>query len=88
MTEEQAAKASAQRREFPETMEIMGRIRAALAERLFKTAITAKDEREDLFLRVQAIDAMTGEMQTLLAGAASEAEIAAYVESLATTDGK
>lgn len=88
MTEEQALKANAQRREFPETMEIMGRVRAALAEAVFKTPIAAKDIREDLYTRVQAIDAMTDEMGKLLATNASEDAIKAYVEELATTAGK
>jgi hypothetical protein len=43
MTE--AEKLRAQMREFPEAMEIIGRIRAALAESLFLTPIGAKDER-------------------------------------------
>lgn len=85
MTEEQQIKANAQRREFPETMEIMARIRAALAERLFKTAVNAHIEREELFLRVQTLDAMTTEMGNLLATNASEDAINEYVESIATT---
>ena len=85
MTEEQALKAKAQAREFPETIEIMSRIRAAMAERLFKTAIADTQIREDLYLRVQTLDAMKDEMQMLLANDAGEKAIEAYVESLATT---
>jgi len=66
-------------------MEIMGRIREALAERLFKTPVGAHIEREEIFLRVQTIDAMTGEMDQILRTAGSEQDITAYVESLATT---
>lgn len=85
MTEDQAIKAASQRREFPETMEIMGRIREALAAKLFLTPVNARDEREALYIRVQAIDAMTGEMSNILTTTASEKDIAEYVESLATT---
>lgn len=85
MTEEQAHKAKAQAREFPETLEIMGRIRNALAAKLFKTALSATQEREDLYLRVQTLDAMTDEMAQLLASNAGEKAITEYVESFATT---
>lgn len=85
MTEDQAIKAASQRREFPETMEQLGRIRDALAAKLFTTPISAKDVREDIYTRVQAIDALTAEMSNILTTTASEPQIAAYVESLATT---
>lgn len=86
MTEEQARKAQAQSREFPETMEIMDRIRNALAERVFKTPVNAVQERENLYLRVQTLDAMKAEMESLLAGTASEKAVQEYVSSLATTE--
>lgn len=88
MTEEQAHKAKAQAREFPETLEIMGRIRAALAARLFKTPLAATQEREDIYLRVQTLDAMNDEMASLLAANAGEKAIAEYIESIATTGEK
>lgn len=85
MTEEQALKARSQAREFPETMEIMARIRAALADRVFKTPISAQTEREDLYLRVQTLDAMMEEMQSLLTTGASEKAVDEYAEQIATT---
>jgi hypothetical protein len=85
MTEEQARKTKAQAREFPETLEILGRIRAALAERLFRTAVLDRDTREELYIRVQSLDAMTDEMAKLLAENAGQTSIEQYVESLATT---
>lgn len=85
MTEEQAKKAQAQAREFPEAMEILGRIRDALAAKLFQTAVLDRDTREELYLRVQSLDAMKSEMTSLLAANAGERAIAEYVESLATT---
>lgn len=85
MTEDKFHKAQAQAREFPETMEILDRIRAALAEKLFQTAILDKAAREEIYLRVQSLDAMKNEMQTLLAGNASEEAMREYAESLATT---
>lgn len=86
MTEEQARKAKAQAREFPETMEILARVRAALAERVFLTPVSAHQEREDLYTRVQALDALKTEMEALLANNAGEQAIQEYVESLATTE--
>lgn len=85
MTEDQARTALAQNREFPETMAIMARIRAALAERLFQTAVNDKDQREELFLRVQTLDAMQDEMKKLLATNASEKAMEEYAERIATT---
>lgn len=84
--EERKAKARAQAREFPETMEIMGRVREALAASLFKTPVAAKDIREDLYTRVQAIDALIGEMDRILNEIKSDTDITAYVESIATTE--
>jgi hypothetical protein len=88
MTEAEARKAQAQAREFPETMEIMDRIRSALAEKLFKTDVLDKSTREEIFLRVQTLDAMKQEMEALLAASASEQDISQYIESLATTGEK
>lgn len=86
MTEEQTLKAQAQAREFPETMEIMGRIRDALAAQLFKTKVSETQIREDLYLRVQTLDAMKNEMGILLAEGASEIAINEHIKSLATTE--
>jgi len=85
LTEEQARKAQSQGREFPETMEILGRVREALAAQVFKTPISAAQQREDLYTRVQALDALRTEMATVLASNASEKAIEAYAESIATT---
>jgi hypothetical protein len=85
MTEEDTLKARAQAREFPETMEIMDRIRSALAERLFKTEVLDTKTREEIFLRVQTLDAMKLEMSSLLAAKASDDQIAAYIKELATS---
>lgn len=85
MTEDQArkAQAQAQAREFPETIEILERVRAALAEQVFKTPVTAAAQREDLYTRVQALDALLNEMTAILASNASEKAITEYAESLA-----
>lgn len=83
MTEEQARKAKAQVREFPETMEILGRVRDALAAQVFLTPVSASAVREDLYTRVQALDALRNEMAKIMAGNASETAIQAYVEELA-----
>lgn len=85
MTEAEAIKAAAQKREFPETMEIFARIRAAMAEQLFKTKVSETVIREELFLKVQTLDAMIGEMEMLLANSASEDAVTDYIEALATT---
>lgn len=85
MTEDELRKRRAQAREFPETMEIMARIRAALAARMFQTGLGERDEREAIYLRVQTLDAMTSEMQTLLASESDTRAIEEYVKSLATT---
>lgn len=85
MNEDLARKAQAQAREFPETMEILARIRTALAERVFITSVNDTQERENLYLRVQAIDAMMGEMQLLLATSASTDVIEEYAKHFATT---
>lgn len=85
MTEEQARKAGAQQREFPETLEILSRVRTALAEQVFKTPVSAKDTREDLYTRVQALDALSAEMTAILAANASERAIEEYAERIATT---
>lgn len=84
--EERKAKSRAQAREFPETTEIMVRVREALAASLFKTPVSAKDAREDLYTRVQAIDALIGEMSRILNEIKSDTDITAYVESIATTE--
>lgn len=86
MTEEQTRKAQAQAREFPETMEILIRVRAALAEQVFQTPVNASAIREDLYTRVQAIDALCKEMSTILTGIKSDADYRAYAESIATTE--
>lgn len=86
MTEEQARKAQAQSREFPETMEILDRVRIALAEQVFLTPISASAVREDLYTRVQAIDALRTEMNTILTGIKSEKDYREYAESIATTE--
>lgn len=86
MTEEQARKAQAQAREFPETMEILDRVRAALAEQVFLTPISASAIREDLYTRVQAIDALRTEMNTILTGIKAEKDYREYAESIATTE--
>lgn len=67
-------------------MEIMGRIRDALAEKLFQTAVLDRDAREQIYIRVQAIDAMISEMTVILANNASEHSITEYAERLATTE--
>jgi hypothetical protein len=56
----------AQAREFPETIALFDRIRAAMAERLFATPLGAAVEREMLYTKVQALDALKGEMVALL----------------------
>lgn len=86
MTEEQTLKAKAQAREFPETMEILGKVRAALAEQVFLTPVSAMAVREDLYTRVQAIDALTKEMTTILTNFKADADYRAYAESIATTE--
>jgi hypothetical protein len=83
MTEDQARKAQAQNREFPETLEIIDRIRDALAAQVFKTPVLATQVREELYLRVQSLDAMKAEMQSLLTANSSEEAIRAYAEQLA-----
>lgn len=88
MTEDQAMKARAQAREFPETLEIIDRIRSALAAKVFETPISAKDIREELYLRVQSLDAMKTEMQSLLTANSSEEAIQAYAAELAKEDKK
>jgi Trp operon repressor len=60
MTEEQARKAKPKASEFPETLEILAKVRAALAEQVFLTPVNASAVREDLYTRVQAIDALMG----------------------------
>lgn len=86
MTEDQAIKAQAQGREFPETMEILGKVRDALAAHLFQTKLSEQSAREDIYTRVQALDALRNEMATVLASNASEKAIEAYAESIATTE--
>lgn len=86
MTEDQVRKAQAQRREFPETLEILGKVRDALAARLFQTNLSERDAREDIYTRVQALDALRNEMATILANHASTQAIEAYAESIATTE--
>lgn len=83
MTEEERLKAARQKREFPETMEIMDRLRSALADRVFKTPVSARDEREDLYTRVQALDALKTEMKTILTATASEDAVEEYLKGLA-----
>lgn len=86
MTEEQARKAQAQQREFPETMELLGRVREALAARVFTTNIADTAIREDLYTRVQALDALSGEMASILANNAGQHAIEEYAERIATTE--
>jgi hypothetical protein len=83
MTEEQTLKFKEQQREFPQTLEILRRVRDALAAKTFETPLNARDVREDLYTRVQALDALTGEMQQILRDGGDEKAIAAYVEALA-----
>lgn len=85
MTEDQAQKSQAQSREFPETLEILAKVRAALAEQVFLTPIGASAQREDLYTRVQAIDALRGEMETILTGIKADKDYTAYAESVAAT---
>lgn len=86
MTEEQARKAQAQQREFPETMEILARVRDALAAKVFETKVGDTAIREDLYTRVQALDALSGEMALILATNAGEKAIEEYAERIATTE--
>lgn len=86
MTEDQAVKARAQSREFPETMEILAKVRTALAEQVFLTPVSASAVREDLYTRVQAIDALIAEMDTILTGIKSDDAYREYAERLATTE--
>lgn len=86
MTEEQAHKSQAQAREFPETLEILAKVRAALAEQVFLTPINASAVREDLYTRVQAIDALMTEMTSILTDIQSDKDYRAYAERLATTE--
>jgi hypothetical protein len=89
MTDESAIrKLSAQAREFPETMEIMDRVRNVMAAQLFKTPLGATSEREALYLRVATLDAMKIEMESLLAVSASDKAIRDYAEALATPQEK
>jgi hypothetical protein len=83
VTEDQARKAQAQSREFPETMEILGRVRDALAAQVFLTPVSASAAREDLYTRVQAIDALCIEMNTILTGIQADKDYTAYAESVA-----
>lgn len=83
MTEDQARKAQAQQREFPETMEILGRVRDALAARVFQTKVADQAIREDLYTRVQTLDALRDEMALILANNAGEEAIEAYIATLA-----
>lgn len=64
-------------------MEILARVRDALAAQVFKTPVSASAIREDLYTRVQALDALKDEMTSILALNAGERDIEAYVESLA-----
>lgn len=86
MTEEQKRKLTAQRREFPETMELLAKVREALAEQVFKTPVLAADQREALCLRVQTLDAMMDEMRKIMAAGASQEAIDEYAKSFATTE--
>lgn len=85
MTEEEARKAQSQSREFPETLEILGHIRDRLAAKLFETNLSERDAREDIYTRVQAIDALRNEMTSILASYASEQHLSKYIESIATS---
>lgn len=84
MTEDQQRKLSAQSREFPETLEIIQRVRDAMAAQLFQTKIGEVAIREGIFLRVQTLDAMMTEMQSILRLKGDEAAVEAYVKSLTT----
>jgi hypothetical protein len=83
VTEEQARKAKAQDREFPETMELLKRVRDALAAQVFRTPLSASAQREDLYTRVQALDALKPKWRPYLASNAGEKAIEAYAEELA-----
>lgn len=83
MTEEEQKTRKAQLREFPETMAALLRVREALAARVFKTPVSASKEREDLYTRVQALDAMLPEMMTVLNGATDDDAIEAYAKAVA-----
>jgi len=85
LTEDEARKAQAQNREFPETLEVLGRVRDALASKLFLTTLDQQPVREDIYTRVQALDALRDEMARILATNASEKDIEAYLQTLPTT---
>ena len=86
MTDAEAKKARAQDREFPETLEILGRIRTALATRMFQTNVGDSTEREAIFLRVQTIDAMTQEIEEILRTNKAGKELDEYAAKFATTE--
>ena len=69
-------------------MEILTKVRDALAEQVFKTPVSASAVREDLYTRVQAIDALTAQMGSILTGIRSDEEYRKYAESVATTGEK
>lgn len=74
-----------QMREFPQTMEMMQRIRDAMAAQVFVTKIGDTAIREALFLRVQTMDAMMAEMAEILRLGADEKLIEDHIKKLATT---
>lgn len=84
MTEDEVGKVRAQAREFPETIVILAKVREAMVTRLFKTTQDASLERERLYQAVQILDAMTGQMETVLSSNASSDAIASYIESINT----
>lgn len=81
-------KLTAQKREFPETMDLLAKVRAALAEKVFTLPITDAVGREAMCLRVQTLDAMIGEMKTLLTHGANQDAIDAYAKQFATTESR
>lgn len=81
-------KLAAQMREFPQTMEMMQRIRDAMAAQVFLTKLGDVTIRENLFLRVQTLDAMMSQMAELLRLGADEKLIEAHIKSLTATTGE
>lgn len=88
MTEDQARKVEAQSREFPHTLEIIQRVRDAMAAQLFQTKVGESAIREGIFLRVQTLDAMMMEMQGIMRLKGDDKAIEEYVKRLAATNGQ
>ena len=66
-------------------MEILAKVRDVLAAKLFQTNLSEREAREDIYTRVQALDALMNEMKAILASNASEKAMRDYAESIATT---